>query len=112
MACRARPGATWVSIVLIGVLWFGVYNVALNEGERSVDAGTAAMLIQVSPVLIALLAALFLGERFTVQLGIGLALAFGGVAADRAVHLSSGANQRRRSACSCAWSAPSPTRSA
>ena len=69
-----------LSIVVIGVLWFGVYNVALNEGERRVDAGTAAMLIQVSPVLIALLAALFLSERFTVFLGIGLALAFGGVA--------------------------------
>jgi drug/metabolite transporter (DMT)-like permease len=67
-------------IVLIGLLWFGVYNVALNAGERRVDAGTAAMLIQVSPVLIALLAAMFLSERFTVQLGIGLALAFGGVA--------------------------------
>lgn len=70
----------WFSIVLIGVLWFGLYNVALNQGEQSVDAGTAAMLIQVAPVLIALLATLFLGERFTVQLAIGLALAFGGVA--------------------------------
>ena len=50
---------------MIGVLWFGVYNVALNAGEQPVDAGTAAMLIQVSPLLIALLAALFLDERFT-----------------------------------------------
>lgn len=75
-----RPsGREWVSIAAIGVLWFGVYNVALNEGEQRVDAGTAAMLIQVSPVLIALLAAAFLHERFTVYLGIGLALAFGGV---------------------------------
>jgi drug/metabolite transporter (DMT)-like permease len=62
------------------VLWFGVYNVALNEGEQRVDAGTAAMLIQVSPVLIALMAAMFLRERFTPQLAVGLALAFGGVA--------------------------------
>ncbi|GAA2137509.1 DMT family transporter [Nocardioides koreensis] len=69
-----------LSLVIIGVLWFGVYNVALNEGERRVDAGTAAMLIQVSPVLIALLAALFLSERFTIYLAVGLALAFGGVA--------------------------------
>jgi drug/metabolite transporter (DMT)-like permease len=38
------------------------------------------MLIQVSPVLVALLAAVFLAERFTVYLSIGLALAFGGVA--------------------------------
>lgn len=80
---RGLPRATprqWVSLVVIGVLWFGVYNVALNEGEQRVDAGTAAMLIQVSPVLIALLAALFLDERFTPYLGLGLALAFGGVA--------------------------------
>ncbi|WP_244930097.1 DMT family transporter [Nocardioides sp. W7] len=76
-----RPtGRQWVSIVTIGVLWFGIYNVALNEGEQRVDAGTAAMLIQVSPVLIALLATVFLDERFTVWLGLGLALAFGGVA--------------------------------
>lgn len=76
-----RPtAAQWRSIALIGVLWFGVYNIALNAGEQRVDAGTAAMLIQVSPVLIALLAALFLDERFTRRLALGLALAFGGVA--------------------------------
>ncbi len=70
----------WVSIAVIGVLWFGVYNVALNEGEHRVDAGTAAMLLQVSPVLIAVLAAVFLSERFTRPLAAGLALAFAGVA--------------------------------
>ena len=80
---RGLPRPTprqWVSVVTIGVLWFGVYNVALNEGEHHVDAGTAVMLIQVSPVLVALLAATFLNERFTLYLGLGLALAFGGVA--------------------------------
>nr|WP_221634539.1 DMT family transporter [Nocardioides luti] len=76
-----RPrGRDLLRILAIGVLWFGVYNLALNEGERRVDAGTAAMLIQVSPVLIALLAAVFLSERFTVYLAGGLALAFAGVA--------------------------------
>lgn len=75
-----RPsGRDWLSLVVIGVLWFGVYNLALNQGERHVDAGTAAMLIQVSPVLIALFATLFLGERFTAWLGVGLGLAFAGV---------------------------------
>jgi len=80
---RGLPRPTrgqWVSIVTIGILWFGVYNVALNAGEQHVDAGTAVMLIQVSPVLVALLAATFLHERFTLYLGLGLALAFGGVA--------------------------------
>lgn len=76
-----RPTARqWGSIVAIGVLWFAIYNIALNEGEQRVDAGTAAMLIQVSPVLIALLAAMFLSERFTVYLAVGLTLAFAGVA--------------------------------
>ena len=70
----------WVSLVTIGVLWFGIYNVALNAGEQRVDAGTAAMLIQVSPVLIAVLAAVFLNEKFTPYLVAGLAVAFTGVA--------------------------------
>jgi drug/metabolite transporter (DMT)-like permease len=69
----------WLPLLVIGVLWFGVYNVTLNAGERHVDAGTAVMIIQVSPVLIALLAAVFLDERFTAYLGVGLALAFAGV---------------------------------
>ena len=76
-----RPtGREWASIVTIGVLWFGIYNIALNAGELRVDAGTAVMLIQVSPLLIALLATAFLNEKFTVYLGLGLALAFAGVA--------------------------------
>ena len=80
---RAVPrvtGREWATIIAIGVLWFGVYNVALNEGEHHVDAGTAAMLLQVSPILIAVLATVFLGERFTTYLAVGLALAFSGVA--------------------------------
>jgi drug/metabolite transporter (DMT)-like permease len=75
-----RPsGRDWLGLVAIGILWFGVYNLALNQGEHHVDAGTSAMLIQISPVLIALLATLFLGERFTTWLGVGLVLAFAGV---------------------------------
>lgn len=70
----------WLSLVAIGVLWFGIYHLALNEGERRIDAGTASMLIQVSPVLIAVLAAVFLRERFTAYLVVGLGLAFAGVA--------------------------------
>jgi drug/metabolite transporter (DMT)-like permease len=75
-----RPsGRDWLGLIAIGVLWFGVYNVALNQSEHQIDAGTSAMLIQISPVLIAVLATLFLGERFTRWLAGGLVLAFGGV---------------------------------
>ena len=84
VALRRRPlprpsAADWRVIVAIGVLWYAVYMVSLNAGERSVDAGTASMILQLSPIVIAVLAAAFLGERFTPQLGIGLALAFAGV---------------------------------
>lgn len=69
----------WLTIGAIGVLWYAVYHIALNAGEHRVDAGTAAMLLQVSPLLIALAAACFLGERFTLPLAAGLTLAFAGV---------------------------------
>jgi drug/metabolite transporter (DMT)-like permease len=66
-------------LLLCGVAWFGVYNIALNDSERRIDAATAAMLVQVGPIVVALLAALFLGERLTGWLLAGIAIAFGGV---------------------------------
>ncbi len=66
-------------LVLAGVLWFGVYQVLLNEAERRVDAGTAAMLVLIAPIFIVALAAVFLQERTTPNLLLGGALAFGGV---------------------------------
>jgi drug/metabolite transporter (DMT)-like permease len=65
-------------IVGSGVLWFAFYNLALNTGERYVDAGTAAMLVNVGPILIAVLGGLFLGEGFPPRLIAGSAVAFGG----------------------------------
>src|SRR4051794_31023353 len=47
--------AAWPGILISGVLWFGGYMVALNWGEREVDAGTAAMVVNIGPILIALL---------------------------------------------------------
>jgi drug/metabolite transporter (DMT)-like permease len=70
---------TWVRLIAIGVLWFGVYNVSLNAAERRVDAGTAAMLVNVGPILIAVLAGLVLREGFPSQLVVGLVVAFAGV---------------------------------
>ena len=68
----------WALIVLCGVAWFAIYNVALNAAEQRVDAGTAAMLINVGPILIALLAGLLLGEGFPRWLLIGAGVAFAG----------------------------------
>jgi drug/metabolite transporter (DMT)-like permease len=66
------------SVVLCGLLWFAAYNVALNEAERRVDAGTAAMLVNVGPILIALLAGAVLAEGYPRTLVRGLAVAFAG----------------------------------
>jgi drug/metabolite transporter (DMT)-like permease len=66
-------------LVLAGLLWFGVYQVVLNEAERRVDAGTAAMLVLIAPIFIVALAAVFLKERTTPNLLLGGALAFAGV---------------------------------
>ncbi len=75
-----RPSRRELALLVVaGVLWFGVYNVALNEAERRVDAGTAAMLVLISPIFIVALAAAFLTERTTPNLLLGGALAFAGV---------------------------------
>jgi drug/metabolite transporter (DMT)-like permease len=65
-------------IVFCGLLWFGVYNVALNEAERRVDAGTAAMLVNIGPILIAVLAGVILREGFPRRLVAGCLVSFAG----------------------------------
>jgi drug/metabolite transporter (DMT)-like permease len=67
-----------LGIAAFGVLFLGVYSVTLNEAERRVDAGTAAMLINIGPILIALLAGIFLREGFPRRLFAGCAVAFSG----------------------------------
>jgi len=63
-------------IVVCGVLWFGVYNVALNAAETRVDAGTAAMLVNVGPILIAIFAGFILREGFPSRLLTGCVVSF------------------------------------
>ena len=66
------------AIAFVGIFWFALYNIALMEGERRVDAGTAAMLVNVGPILIPLLAGVVLGEGFPRRLLAGCAVAFVG----------------------------------
>ncbi|PPI02207.1 EamA family transporter [Rathayibacter sp. AY1B7] len=63
-----------------GVAWFGVYNLALNASERHVDAGTAALLVNIAPMITAVLAGLLLGEGFPRRLLAGMLVALTGVA--------------------------------
>jgi len=71
--------AAWPGIAATGVLWFGVYMVALNWGEQHLDAGTAAMVVNIGPVLIALLSSRLLKEGLPRPLVTGIAVSFAGV---------------------------------
>lgn len=67
-----------LGIAAYGVLWLCIYSVSLNAAERRVDAGTASMLINTGPVLIAVLAGAFLREGFPRGLFAGCLVAFAG----------------------------------
>ncbi|MFF5481179.1 DMT family transporter [Streptomyces sp. NPDC012935] len=72
------PRAAWPGIAISGLLWFGFYSVALNWGEQQVDAGTAALVVNVGPILIALLGARLLGDPMPPRLLAGMAVSFAG----------------------------------
>ncbi|TDD30243.1 DMT family transporter [Actinomadura sp. KC06] len=74
------PKAAWPGIVTAGLLWFGAYMVALNWGEQLVDAGTAALVVNIGPILIALLGGWLLKEGLPPRLLAGMAVSFGGAA--------------------------------
>jgi drug/metabolite transporter (DMT)-like permease len=72
--------AAWPGILTAGILWFGLYMIALNWGEQLVDAGTAALIVNIGPILIALLGGWLLKEGFPPRLFLGIAVSFAGVA--------------------------------
>ncbi len=76
-ASRPRRGDV-VPLLVCGLAWFGLYNIALNEAEHRIDAGTASMLVNVGPILIAILAGTLLGEGFPRGLVLGCVVAFSG----------------------------------
>jgi len=72
------PRAAWPGIIIAGILWFGVYFVTLNWGEQKVDAGTASMLVNIGPILIALLSGWLLKDRLPPRVFAGLIVSFAG----------------------------------
>ena len=77
---RFPTGRPLLLVVIYGVVWFGLYNIFLNAGERYLDAGTSALIINIAPAIVALLAGVLLKEGFPRLLVIGMAVAFAGVA--------------------------------
>ena len=69
----------WLLVAVWGVGWFCVYNLALNAAEHTLDAGTAAMVVNLAPLMVVVFSGLFLREGFPKPLLIGAPIAFGGV---------------------------------
>lgn len=76
---RLPNGRPTVLVAVYGIAWFAAYNLALNAGERDIDAGTSALIINIAPVLVAIFAGILLKEGFPKFLLIGMAVAFSGV---------------------------------
>jgi drug/metabolite transporter (DMT)-like permease len=68
-------------IAVYAVVWLAGYTVALNAAERHVDAGTAALLVNVAPLLVAFGAGVLLREGISRMLVLGAVVSFAGVGA-------------------------------
>ena len=62
-----------------GLVFVGLYTVLLNFGELTVSAGPASFIINGNPIFTAVLAMLFLGERFSGTAWLGTIISFAGM---------------------------------
>jgi drug/metabolite transporter (DMT)-like permease len=62
-----------------GLFFVALYTTLLNLGEQTVSSGPASFIINVNPIITAVLAMLFLGERFGGRAWIGTAVSFAGI---------------------------------
>jgi drug/metabolite transporter (DMT)-like permease len=69
----------WALISIFGLTWFSIYIVALNTAEQTIDAGTASFVVNIGPLLIAVGAFMFLGEKLSRNLIPGALIALAGV---------------------------------
>lgn len=69
----------WAGIGLYGLTGVLGYNIALNFGETRIAAGTASLIVGLSPVLTLLAARAFLGEVITPRKFWGIVIAFVGL---------------------------------
>jgi drug/metabolite transporter (DMT)-like permease len=76
-----RGRRAWILIVALGVLANAAYLGFTYEALRHLAAGVGSVVTSTNPLLLALVAPAFLGERLTRWKAVGLLLGFGGVVA-------------------------------
>ena len=67
------------SLFLLGFLGVVVYHLALNYGELYVSAGAASLIIATIPLFVVILAVLFISEKITLNVMLGIVMSLGGV---------------------------------
>ena len=77
---QRRPGGQWRTLLLMGLTGVFGFSVLLYLGLRYTTAANGALITGISPMLIGLAAAIFLGERFTARHAIGGIISLIGVA--------------------------------
>ncbi|RWS44695.1 EamA family transporter [Bacillus mycoides] len=82
-------------IFIFGALGFTIYHIALNYGEKSVNAGPASFIVSVTPILTTILASIFLNEKMKLNGWIGgvislVGIAFLSLSQGDSIHLNSG----------------------
>lgn len=63
-----------ISILLLGMIGIGVYNLTLNHGELTVSSGMASFIASQTPIISAIIAMLMLNEKLTKLRLMGLAV--------------------------------------
>lgn len=71
------PRADWARFLVAGIAGMAGYNYFVNLGYQLVPAGIGTIVTMIEPLMIALLAAVLLGEKLNryIFIGVGLALA-------------------------------------
>ena len=79
---RGRPlpaRSDWPTVASLGLFGFCLYNLGINYGERTVNAGTGSMLISCIPVLVILIGVLTGREKVGLLAWLGIGISMGGV---------------------------------
>ena len=75
-----RTGRLRVAVAVWGVAWFAAYTIVLNASEALIDAATAAMVVNIAPLIVAVVSGAVFGEGLPPRLIAGVLVAFGGIA--------------------------------
>jgi drug/metabolite transporter (DMT)-like permease len=69
----------FIRLAIGGLLFVALYTVLLNTGEKTISSGAASFIVNINPIMIAILAMLILKESFGLRAWLGTCLSFTGI---------------------------------